>query len=88
MIALFARLFGIEAWLIGAGLAAAVALAVGAMAWTINDRAYDRGYAARAAEAEAETRRRLKDVTDADEAHRACAADPHCRLQSDGFRRD
>lgn len=88
MIAFLARLFGIQGWLIGAGLAAAVLSALGYAAWTINDRAFERGHAAYAAEIEADIKRRLQDAADADEAHRACAADAGCRLQPDGFRRD
>lgn len=31
---------------------------------------------------------KLKGAADADEASRACAANPDCRMRNDGFRRD
>jgi len=36
----------------------------------------------------AETNRRARDAATADDAAMRCAADPACRLRSDGFRRD
>lgn len=35
-----------------------------------------------------EVKRRLDNATIADDAATRCLADPRCRLQSDGFRRD
>ncbi|CAH1661572.1 conserved hypothetical protein [Hyphomicrobiales bacterium] len=57
-------------------------------AWEINDRAYDRGYAARVTEETTATKERTNAANRADDAARRCAADPGCRLQNDGYRRD
>lgn len=40
------------------------------------------------AERAREVKRRLDNATIADDAATRCLADPRCRLQSDGFRRD
>ena len=46
------------------------------------------GEATLRAEIAAETERKLRDAATADDAAMRCAADPACRLRSDGFRRD
>ncbi|MFD2678176.1 hypothetical protein [Camelimonas lactis] len=73
-------------WRIGAaaGVLAALALA----AWRINDMAYERGKASVVADQITKERRLTDDANRADADARRCAADPACRMQSDGWRRD
>lgn len=52
------------------------------------NRAWYAGRAALRAEQAEEAKRRNADAQEADAAARRCAADPACRLQDDGFRRD
>lgn len=73
-------------WRVVAAGGLVAALAYGA--WHINDRAYDRGYAARVAEESTATKERTDAANRADDTARRCAADPGCRLQNDGYRRD
>lgn len=51
-------------------------------------RAWHAGRAALVAEQAAEAKRRNDNAQEADAAARRCAADPACRLQDDGHRRD
>lgn len=69
-------------------IAAAVLAALALAGWRIGDRAYDRGYGARVAEEAAVIKERTDAATRADDDARRCAADPGCRLQDDGYRRD
>ncbi len=69
-------------------LAVGLVLAAGLVVWRANDAAYDRGRADVIAEQVQAERERTNDANAADDAARRCAADPTCRLQSDGYRRD
>lgn len=60
------------------------------MAWhqlQVN-KAWNAGRAALLSEQAEEAKRRNADAQAADAAARKCSADPACRLQDDGFRRD
>jgi len=67
-----------------AGVLAALSLA----AWRINDMAYERGKASVVADQIQIERRLTDDANRADADARRCAADPACRMQNDGHRRD
>ena len=71
---------------IGRSLALALAVA-GALWWTYTEGRKS-GEAQLRADIAAETNRRARDAATADDAAMRCAADPACRLRSDGFRRD
>lgn len=51
-------------------------------------KAWHLGRKALLAEQAEEAKRRNADAQEADAAARKCAADPSCRMQDDGFRRD
>ncbi|MFG1409494.1 hypothetical protein V5G24_00140 [Xanthobacter sp. VTT E-85241] len=71
--------------LVAAGLAL-LGLAAGAI--TINNRAYERGYAARAAEGAALDAEKNNAATRADDDARRCSLDADCRMRNDGYKRD
>lgn len=69
---------------------AVIAGTLGLLAWhkiEVN-RSWYAGRAALKAEQVEEAKRRNADAQEADAAARRCTADPACRLQDDGFRRD
>jgi hypothetical protein len=56
--------------------------------WFVYREGRKNGEASVRAEIAAENKRRLDRAILADDDAKRCAADPSCRLQSDGFRRD
>lgn len=78
--------FTLTHWRTVAALGAVAVLAL--LAWRINDLAYERGKADVLAERIQIERRLTDEANRADADARRCAADPACRLQSDGWRRD
>lgn len=65
-----------------------IALAVAGALWWVYSEGKATGAASVRAEIEANNRRRLDRAILADQDAARCAADPACRLQSDGFRRE
>jgi len=70
------------------GRSLALALAVAGSLWWAYTEGRKSGEATLRAEIAAETERKLRDATKADDDAMRCAASPECRMQSDGFRRD
>lgn len=66
------------------GLAAVILTGV----WFVYNEGKRNGAASVRSEIAAENKRRLDRAILADDDAKRCAADPSCRLQSDGFRRD
>ena len=78
--------WAIANWRLLAGVAAGLALI--AAVWWIDSRGYERGKSAALIEQSAKDRRLTDEANRADADARRCAADPACRMQSDGWRRD
>jgi len=76
----------VKHWRVVAALGVIAALAL--LAWRINDKAFDRGKASVVADQIQTERRLTDDANRADADARRCAADPACRMQNDGHRRD
>lgn len=68
-------------------LVAGVLALIGWHKWEVS-RAWHAGRAALVAEQAEEAKKRGSDAQKADDAARRCSADPACRLQDDGHRRD
>lgn len=77
-------------WKLVAAGAAFVAItgALAAGALTINNRAYERGYATHQAEQAAQIQEKTNAANRADDAAARCALDPDCRMRDDGWRRE
>lgn len=73
-------------WRLIAAGAVLVALAAGAV--TLNNRAYERGYASHQAEQAAQIQEKTNAANRADDLAVRCSLDPTCRLRDDGFRRE
>ncbi|MEP9368645.1 hypothetical protein [Xanthobacter sp. VNH20] len=75
--------------LVAAGAAfVAVIGALAAAGITINNRAYERGYATHQAEQAVISQEKTNAANRADDAAARCALDPDCRLRDDGYRRE